>query len=78
MNSKASEKMEPYFTYSLSNIGVTDRSLIVKENETDYWIFISRINEIKSKPNLYREAHMEASFHRVCEWMDTNHPELLL
>ena len=70
--------MEPYFTYSLSNIGATDRSLIVKENETDYWIFVSRLIEIKSKPNFYKEIHMEASFHRICEWMDTNHSELLL
>jgi hypothetical protein len=70
--------MEPYFTYSLSNIGKTEISLMVIENETDYWIFVSRLIEIKSKPNFYKETHMEASFHRICDWMDTNHPELLL
>jgi hypothetical protein len=70
--------MEPYFTYSLLKGGNTDRSLIVKENETDYWIFVSSLNEIKLKSNFYKEAHMEESFHRVCEWMNKNHPELLL
>lgn len=70
--------MEPYFTYSLLNSGKTDRSLIIKENETDYWIFLSMLNEIKSKPNYYKEAHAEACFHRVCEWIDKNYPELLL
>jgi hypothetical protein len=70
--------MEPYFTYSILNSGKTERSLMVIENETDYWIFLSMLIEIKSKPNFYKEAHMEASFHRICDWMNKNHPELLL
>ena len=70
--------MKQYFTYSLKDVGHGAPSLIAIENETDNWNFVSNLIKIKSNPNFYKEAHEEASFYRIYNWMSKNHPELLL
>jgi hypothetical protein len=70
--------MKPNYTYSIEDAGRDRESLIVTENETEYWLFVSSIVRIKSIPNFYQEANEESSFNRICEWVNENHPELLL
>jgi hypothetical protein len=62
------------YTYSIKDVGHDEQSLIIIENETDYWIFVSSLKEIQSKTNFYKEA----PFHRIYDWIIKNHPELFI